>query len=194
MDNLIFATSGRTVLTEVGNGIQRYLPETEAAHMPEQMQLAFLMAQEADLSNTWPQLAQWIVCDSVYGVGQYAQEHQEIIRQIATLFQRFINGERISDSDWMSAAELAYLTSWERVDIPNYTAYEAMYCASKCAETMSQQRREENFLCFDDDKFSHRVVVSLLQVTACNARGEAWASQTIIALRNELFKLIWQAF
>ena len=59
----------------------------------------------ADLSTVWPKFAVFILIDKEYGVIKFAKKNKtkKTIQDIADLYQRIINGEKIDANTWLEA-------------------------------------------------------------------------------------------
>lgn len=58
-----------------------------------------------DLSLIWPKFAYWLLVDPEHGVIKF-NRHQSII-DVATLFQRIIEGEKLNITEWQSTTDAA---------------------------------------------------------------------------------------
>jgi hypothetical protein len=94
------------VLARLEDSIFEGLPNAEALEWPGK----FLSAIQpgADLSLVWPRFAHWLLVDPKDGVIRFASgEGIEAIKNVAILFDRLINGEKVSQSEWLNAASSA---------------------------------------------------------------------------------------
>ncbi len=64
----------------------------------------------ADLSMVWPKFALWLLVDKKVGVIKFAKKDQtkKSIQNVADLYQRKINGEKIDVNQWLEVKNAAY--------------------------------------------------------------------------------------
>ncbi len=111
-------------LARIEDGIFEGLPNNKAKEFPLQFLNAIKVG--ADLSMVAPKFIHWLLVDETHGIIKFAK-HKEVIKAIADLYQRKINGENIDTNEWFTARKNAYAAS------AAYAAYAAAAAASAAA-------------------------------------------------------------
>jgi hypothetical protein len=115
------------ILARLEDRIFEGLPNDEAKTWPERFLSA--AAPGADLSGVWPKWAHWMLVDPTAGVLRLAKREQSklAIQGVADLYQRLIDGEAPSVTEWSEARSKA-----DAADAASYAA-DAAYAASYAA-------------------------------------------------------------
>lgn len=183
----------KLVLTGVADAIYECLCESESLNFQEHFQLALLISKDTDLSNVWSQLALWILVDPVYGVVFYDSQNKDIIRQVANLYERFIDGEIISDTNWASIAEQTRQVATDFSVGRSSKEFFAAMSASIAASAMTQQQRFEDLKTFGEQGVAHQTVIFTALDAAFEAKGQIWKEQVANTVKNKFFQLIWDS-
>lgn len=91
------------ILARLEDRIFEGLPKEEAKQWPERFLNAIPVG--ADLSLVWPKFAVFMLADKDHGVIKFAKKEKtkKAIQEVADLYQRIINGEKIDANTWLEA-------------------------------------------------------------------------------------------
>jgi hypothetical protein len=102
------------VIARLQDGIFERLPNHEAKNWPVQFWEA--MPVGVDLRYVWQRFVVAMLTDSQHGVIRYARD-KEAVQHVANLYQRYIDGDQPSNSEWRADADAAAAADariWQR--------------------------------------------------------------------------------
>ncbi|KJH70056.1 hypothetical protein [Aliterella atlantica] len=199
MNNQTLAIYDNDLIWAIADTICSYLPNCDRESFAKQFQRTKATGRGVKATLIWAEIASWFLTDPTYGVVHYYPEASKEIEKVSSLFEKFQNGEDISESHWELAAEAARnaagVYSNDRTKIKEVKAplkIKSAMCACIAAFSMMPSKQQESLRSFGEAVTDQYTALTAAFDAAFEAGGEERSGQAAIACSDKFLYLIWQ--